>query len=105
MRRFVLAIGFVFALAAPVLAEPPTVERPHEILSDRPSGFWTSNRPAVGGAYKYRLLGIGVVVAALTGWLTIRLIRNAKAPAAEHPAPAAWPRARALNPSTRRTTP
>jgi hypothetical protein len=96
MRRFVLAIGFVFALAAPVLAAPPTEERPHEILSDRPSGFWTSNRPAVGGAYKYRLLGIGLAVAALTGWLTIRLVKNAKAPA----------RAQALSsPSPRRTTP
>jgi len=95
MRRFVLAIGFVFALAAPVLAEPPTEERPHEILSERPSGFWTSNRPAVGGAYKYRLLGIGVVIAAITGYLTLRLIKNAKGP----------PRARALNPSTHRTRP
>ncbi len=80
MRRFVLAIGFVFALAAPVLAEPPTEERPHEILSDRPSGFWTSNRPAVGGAYKYRLLGIGVVIAGLTGYLTIRLVKSSKGP-------------------------
>ncbi|MEO8840766.1 MAG: hypothetical protein ABI591_30600 [Kofleriaceae bacterium] len=80
MRRLVLAIGFVFALAAPVLAEPPTAERPHEILSERPSGFWTSNRPAVGGAYKYRLLGIGLAVAGLTGWLTIRLVKNAKPP-------------------------
>ena len=79
MRRLVLAIGFVFALAAPVLAAPPTEERPHEILSDRPSGFWTSNRPAVGGAYKYRLLGIGVAIAGLTGFLTIRLVKKSKA--------------------------
>ncbi len=85
MRRFVLAIGFVFALAAPVLAAPPTEERPHEILSDRPSGFWTSNRPAVGGAYKYRLLAIGVVVAGLTGFLMIRLVKNAKGPSLKLP--------------------
>lgn len=95
VRRLVLAIGFVFALAAPVFAEPPTEERPHEILTQRPSGFWTSNRPAVGGAYKYRLLGIGLAVAAVTGWLTIRLIKNAKAPA----------RAKALSSSPPRTTP
>jgi hypothetical protein len=98
MRRLVLAIGFVFALAAPVLAEPPTEERPHEILSERPSGFWTSNRPAVGGAYKYRLLGIGVVIAGITGYLMIRLIKNAKGPT---PARALSP----VNPSSRRTTP
>jgi hypothetical protein len=78
--RFLLAFGFVVALAAPVLAAPPTEERPHEILSDRPSGFWTSNRPAIGGAYKYRLLGIGVVVASLSGFFMVRLIRNAKGP-------------------------
>lgn len=78
--RFLLALGFVVALAAPVLAAPPTEERPHEILSDRPSGFWTSNRPAIGGAYKYRLLGIGVVVASLSGFFMVRLIKNAKGP-------------------------
>lgn len=78
--RFLLALGFVVALAAPARAEPPTAERPHEILSDRPSGFWTSNRPAVGGAYKFRLLGIGVVVASLSGFFMVRLIKNNKGP-------------------------
>ncbi len=91
--RFGLALGFVFALAVPAFAEPPTVERPHEILSDRPSGFWTSNRPAVGGAYKYRLLEIGCAVALLTGWLTVRLVKNTKVPD------------RRLNRSRRQTTP
>lgn len=80
--RFLLALGFVVALAAPAFAEPPTVERPHEILSDRPSGFWTSNRPAIGGAYKYRLLGIGVVVSSLSGFFMVRLIKNNKGPRA-----------------------
>jgi hypothetical protein len=100
MRRSILALGlalgFVVALAVPALAEPPTEERPHEILSDRPSGFWTSNRPAVGGAYKWRLLEVGTAVALLTGLLTYRLVKHAKAP----------PRVQArLNPSPRRTTP
>jgi len=79
--RILLALGFVFALAAPALGAPPSEERPHEILSDRPSGFWTSNRPAVGGAYKWRLLEVGVAVCAITGFLTIRLVKKAKAPA------------------------
>jgi hypothetical protein len=98
MRRLVLA--FALFAAAPVSAagdeaQPAAkiddrgpmgtnpvddVSRPHEVLSDRPSGFWTSNRPAVGGAYKWRLLEIGAVVALLTGWLTWRLVRNTKAP-------------------------
>jgi hypothetical protein len=92
MRRWLLAFGFMVVLAAPVFAAdepdrgPMTTEpvedvsRPHEILSDRPSGFWTSNRPAVGGAYKYRLLEIGCAVALLTGWLTWRLVKSAKGP-------------------------
>lgn len=98
MRRLVLA--FALFAAAPVSADElpadqsakidrgpmgtnpvDDVSRPHEILSDRPSGFWTSNRPAVGGAYKYRLLLIGVGLAALTGFFTYRLVKNTKGPA------------------------
>ena len=63
------------ALAAPAArAEPPTT---HEIIYNRPSGFWTSNAPAVGGAYRYRLLLIGVAIAGLTGLLTWRLVKRA----------------------------
>ena len=73
-----LAIGMAAAAGspAPAGAEPPNT---HEILSTRPSGFWTSNRPAVGGAYRWRLLGIGVVIAALTGYGMLRLVRRASA--------------------------
>jgi hypothetical protein len=49
----------------------------HEILSERPSGFWTSNRPAEGGAYRWRLLGLGVVIAVGTGYAIVRLIKRA----------------------------
>jgi hypothetical protein len=73
-----LAIGIASAAAwpTPAGAEPPNT---HEILSSRPSGFWTSNRPAVGGAYRWRLLGIGVVIAAITGYGMLRLVRRANA--------------------------
>ncbi|HMG57626.1 MAG TPA: hypothetical protein VK601_29200 [Kofleriaceae bacterium] len=72
-----LALALALAGAAsPALAEPPTT---HEVLSERPSGFWTSNRPAVGGAYRWRLLGLGVVIAALTGYGMLRLVRRASA--------------------------
>lgn len=64
------------ASAAPAAAEPPNT---HEIIYTRPSGFWTSNRPAVGGAYRYRLLGIGVVIAAITGYGMLRLVKKANA--------------------------
>jgi hypothetical protein len=85
MQRFVLALGFAIALGSVALAEPPTVERPHEMLSERPSGFWTSNRPAVGGAYKYRLLAIGCGIVLITGFLTYRLVKNAKGPTSRTP--------------------
>ena len=73
-----IAVSLALAATAPALAraEPPTT---HEILSERPSGFWTSNRPAVGGAYRWRLLGLGVVIAALTGYGMLRLIKRANA--------------------------
>lgn len=79
MRRFALLFGLCLALGvtAPLAsAEPPTT---HEIIYTRPSGFWTSNRPAVGGAYRWRLLGIGVVIAAITGYGMLRLVRRANA--------------------------
>ncbi len=72
-------LGLVLALAAvapSASAEPPTT---HEIIYTRPSGFWTSNRPAVGGAYRWRLLGIGVLLIAVTGYGMLRLIRRANA--------------------------
>jgi hypothetical protein len=79
MRRIafviVLLAGFGVGMRA-VRAEPPHT---HEYLTDRPSGFWTSNRPAVGGSYRYRLLGIGVVIAGGMGVLMYRLIKKANA--------------------------
>ena len=80
MRRIVLALALVsivaLGAAAPAFAEPPDT---HEVLTERPSGFWTSNRPAVGGAYRYRLLLIGVAVALGTGYMMWRIIRKANA--------------------------
>ncbi|HEX4419072.1 MAG TPA: hypothetical protein VH165_14270 [Kofleriaceae bacterium] len=79
MRRAAILLGLSFALgvAAPdARAEPPTT---HEIIYTRPSGFWTSNRPAVGGAYRWRLLGLGVIIAAITGYGMLRLVKRANA--------------------------
>jgi hypothetical protein len=70
-------MGWALGVAAPLAqAEPPTS---HEILTERPSGFWTSNRPAVGGAYRWRLLGLGVVIATVTGYGMLRLVKRANA--------------------------
>jgi hypothetical protein len=78
-RCLPLGIAFSLALAAAAPsagAEPPNT---HEILNARPSGFWTSNRPAEGGAYRWRLLGLGVVIIAATGYGMLRLVRRASA--------------------------
>ena len=70
-------MSLALVVAAPVAdAEPPTT---HEIIYTRPSGFWTSNRPAEGGAYRWRLLGIGVVLAGLTGFGMRQLVKRANA--------------------------
>jgi hypothetical protein len=88
MRRLalaaVVALGCWLGLAAGLgigsaAAEPAMTERKVEVLAHRPSGFWTSNRPAVGGAYRWRLLGIGVVLASASGLLMWRLTRRANA--------------------------
>ena len=72
-----IALGLAIGAAAPLAAaEPPAT---HEIIYARPSGFWTSNRPAVGGAYRWRLLGLGVLIAALTGYSMLWLVKRANA--------------------------
>ena len=69
-------VGISFLVLAACLglavAEPPTT---HEIVYTRPSGFWTSTRPAVGGAYRWRLMYVGIGIATLTGlgmWYLVR---------------------------------
>jgi len=75
MRRVLLLLFVVLASACSSVGEAPRHGQ-HEILSDRPSGFWTSNAPAIGGAYKYNLMLVGLGVLAITAFFTIRLIRR-----------------------------
>jgi hypothetical protein len=82
VRRLVLAFLLLFGLAAgaaPAVAAEPTPMRQPQVLQHRPSGFWTSNRPAENGAYRYRLLGIGVGLAGIMGFVMWRLMRRANA--------------------------
>jgi hypothetical protein len=81
MRRLALAVvlGLALGVLSPASAEPEMVDRKVEITNQRPSGFWTSPRPATNGAYRWRLLGIGIVLASATGFLMWRLTRKANA--------------------------
>lgn len=47
-----------------------------EPLLQKPSGFWTSGVPAVGGAYRYRLLAIGTGICLFTAVITVWVIRR-----------------------------
>jgi hypothetical protein len=76
MRRLVL-FAMVVSAAACSYGEPPH-QHVHEYLSERPSGFWTSNAPAIGGAYKYNLMYVGLVVLAITVFFTLRLVRRSR---------------------------
>jgi hypothetical protein len=77
MRRLVLLV--VLAFAAPAAAQSqPELKQP-EVLTHKPSGFWTSPRPAQGGAYRYRMMGIGAALLLATGLLTWRLVKRANA--------------------------
>ena len=101
-RPLLLALALALAAASPALAQqppapaaepaaaepasPPAAQteskyKTPEKLTHRPSGFWTSNRPAQGGAYKYGKLIIGVILVIVTGALMFLLARRyAKAP-------------------------
>lgn len=69
-----LVLVMLLVLGAAAYAQP----RQREILRERPSGFWTSNRPAEGGAYRWRLLGIGAALAGGMGIVILRVLRNTK---------------------------
>jgi hypothetical protein len=80
MRRALAALALTTSLGVAQLAEAadPRATPQNEVSSGKPSGFWGSSRPSKNGAYRYRLLGIGVVLVALTGGGMLVLVRRAK---------------------------
>ena len=72
VKKLVLAL--LVAWGALAYAQP----REREVLRERPSGFWTSNKPAKGGAYRWRMLGIGVALAGVMGIVVLRVMRSAR---------------------------
>lgn len=86
---FALGLGLGIA---PALAQDAEQPRSLESLTEReieheqqannwqgPSGFWTSPHRSKHGAYRYRMMLIGIGLAGLTGFVTWRLIRRANA--------------------------
>lgn len=56
--------------------EPGSHQRKPEVRTGAPSGFWTSTRPARGGAYRWRILGCGAAVLAITIFFVVRTLRR-----------------------------
>lgn len=84
MRRIALAIALLTIAVGVTLSLVMSPGPPHEAQGpvttyQQPSGFWTSNRPATNGAYRYRLLGIGVALMGATGLVMLLLVGKANA--------------------------
>jgi hypothetical protein len=85
-----ISLALLIGLGGLAAADGPadkTPQRPRqrEVLRERTSGFWTSNRPAEHGAYKWRLLAIGGGLLVVTGFVMWRLLRRANAARAAKP--------------------
>lgn len=94
-----LLVMIVLAVATPVMADevaapvPVEIKPGHAVLTPepsaidenkpvghpRPSGYWTGYRPAKGGAYRWRLLGIAAVVLGITIVMLVRMLRRVSA--------------------------
>ena len=55
---------------------PASQMRQPEYMPHKTSGFGLPNVPARGGAYRYRLMVIGVVVCGITAFVTVRYLRK-----------------------------
>ncbi len=77
-----LAISFLvcLGLAVPAFAEEPAAPPAagQMIQQPKPSGFWGRGDRGPG-AYRWKLLGIGVGLVAITGFVMLRMVRRANA--------------------------
>ena len=93
MMRLLLVLGFVLGLGLGGLA--PSLGVAHaqpagQMQSPRPSGFWGSGQSRGKGAYRWKLLGVGVGIGAIAGVVMWKLTRRANAERAQRP-DGTWP--------------
>ena len=94
MRRLVLCLVLVFGIGTAYAEDPDPSEHPTSLNSltvkereremqeqawQGPSGMWTSPHKAKGGAYRYRMMGVGAILLVGMGYLVFRLIKKANA--------------------------
>lgn len=79
--RLLLILSLAFAACGDDTQAPDVTpqKREHEILTERPSGFWTSNKKSEGGSYRWRLMGVGIAILAITAGGITLLIKKASA--------------------------
>ncbi|MBA3454564.1 MAG: hypothetical protein H0T42_15855 [Deltaproteobacteria bacterium] len=80
MRALVIGFLLCLGLAAPVFAqEQPSPPAAGEVTQQpKPSGFWGKGDRGPG-SYRWKLLGVGVGILAVTGVVMLRLVRRASA--------------------------
>lgn len=91
MKRLVLALSLAAAAASPALAGD---EADAQEIGGR-SGFWSTPNVPGSGAYRWRLLYLGIGLATLSGAGMLYLVRKANAARAARdaasPAQSRWP--------------
>jgi len=72
-----LVLALTVVASVPAQAQAQGEDGTSDQMEGGRSGFWTSRAPAKGGAYRWRLLGIGVGLLAVTGFVMLRLVKKA----------------------------
>ena len=80
----VLGLSVVVPVATVDVANAQPTAAQEQMHKPKPSGFWGAGERGPG-AYRWKLLGIGVAIAAVSGLVMWRLVRRASADRSKHP--------------------
>lgn len=83
VKRLLVALVLLASPAAAFAGSQPT-DRPvspeeEQTTADKAPAFWTSGRTSEKGAYRWRLLALGGVIAGGMGYFVVRTVRRANA--------------------------